>query len=112
MGADEPAVRSPDEAADQAAELAAGFVPMFNGTDFSGWQFDGSYALPNRAPENWSVADGVIRLSGGGRPNLGSQWNYVEFDMQFEWRSLRDKCNSNFFGRCVRLPISPFGAIP
>ncbi len=79
-----------------------GFVPMFNGEDFSGWQFDQKWALPDPAPENWSVADGVIRLSGGGRPNLGSQWDYQDFDMRFQWRALREKYNSGFYIRSNR----------
>ena len=53
-----------------------GFVSMFNGQDFSGWQFDQSYALPEKLPANWKVEDGLIKLSGGGRPHLGSQWDY------------------------------------
>lgn len=84
------------------AEQQEGFVSMFNGQDFSGWQFGGGYGLPDPLPENWSVADGVIRLSGGGRPNLGSQWDYEDFDMRFQWRALREKHNSGFYIRSNR----------
>lgn len=83
-------------------KVEAGFVPMFNGKDFSGWQFDQKWALPDPRPENWSVADGVIRLSGGGRPHLGSQWDYEDFDMRFQWRALREKYNSGFYIRSNR----------
>lgn len=83
-------------------KIEPGFVPMFNGKDFSGWQFGGPYALPEKLPPNWSVADGVIKLSGGGRPNLGSQWDYADFDMRFQWRALRAKYNSGFYIRSRR----------
>lgn len=48
------------------------------------------------------MADGVIKLSGGGRPHLGSQWDYTDFDMRFEWRALREKYNSGFYIRSRR----------
>lgn len=82
-------------------ERAEGFVPLFNGRDFSGWQFGGGYALPE-APENWKVEDGVIKLSGGGRPNLGTQWDYEDFEMRFQWRAMREKYNSGFYVRSNR----------
>ncbi len=88
-------------AADDLA-LEEGFSPMFNGRDFSGWQFDQKWSLPDPAPKNWSVADGVIRLAGGGRPHLGSQWDYEDFDMRFQWRATREKYNSGFYIRSNR----------
>jgi len=88
-------------------KIEKGFVSMFNGADLQGWQFSGqSWGLPPESPKNgWSVADGVIKLDGKSRGNLGSQWSYVDFDMRFEWRALREKYNSGFFigsGRKVR----------
>lgn len=83
-------------------KLEPGFVPMFNGQDFSGWQFDQKWQLPDPAPQNWKVEDGVIRLTGGGQPNLGSQWDYEDFDMRFQWRARRDKYNSGFYIRSNR----------
>jgi hypothetical protein len=83
-------------------ERAAGFVSMFNGTDFSGWRFSESSALPEALPANWKVEDGVIKLAGGGNPHLGSQWDYEDFEMRFQWRALRDKYNSGYFIRSSR----------
>ncbi len=82
--------------------LEAGFVSMFNGKDFSGWQFDQTFALPKTLPKNWKVEDGVIKLSGGGSPHLGSQWAYEDFDMRFQWRAMREKYNSGFYIRSNR----------
>lgn len=81
------------------AERDAGFVSMFNGTDFNGWRFEGKESPPTKLPANWSVADGVIKLAGGGQPHLGSAKSYGDFEMIFEWRGLKDKYNSGFFIR-------------
>jgi hypothetical protein len=85
-----------------AAGTEPDFVPLFNGQDFSGWQFDQTYGLPAPPPENWKVEEGVIKVLGGGRPNLGSQWDYDDFEMRFQWRAAREKYNSGFFIRSQR----------
>ena len=81
------------------AEKDAGFVSMFNGKDFTGWQFDGQESPPKTLPDNWKVEDGLIKLSGGGKPHLGSEKAYADFEMKFEWRAVKDKYNSGFFIR-------------
>ncbi len=81
------------------ADKEAGFVSMFNGKDFTGWRFGGKESPPKELPDNWSVADGLIKLSGGGKPNLGSEKSYADFEMKFEWRAVKDKYNSGFFIR-------------
>ncbi|MBC7820814.1 MAG: DUF1080 domain-containing protein, partial [Planctomycetaceae bacterium] len=97
-----PAVMA-DDAADLNAlskeDKDAGFVSMFNGKDFTGWRFEGKESPPKELPDNWSVADGLIKLSGGGKPNLGSAKAYGDFEMKFEWRAVKDKYNSGFFIR-------------
>ncbi len=92
-----------DDAADlnalSKADKDAGFVSMFNGKDFTGWRFEGKESPPKELPDNWSVSDGLIKLSGGGKPNLGSAKAYADFEMKFEWRAVKDKYNSGFFIR-------------
>lgn len=78
-------------------EKAAGFVSMFNGTDFTGWEFTGQPS--DKPPKNWAVKDGVIELSGGGKPHLRTSHEYANFEMQFEWRAKRERYNSGFFIR-------------
>ena len=80
-------------------ERDAGFVSMFNGKDFTGWRFEGKESPPKDVPPNWKVEDGVIKLSGGGSPHLGSAKSYADFEMKFEWRGLKEKYNSGFFIR-------------
>lgn len=79
-------------------EKQAGFVSMFNGKDFTGWRFTGREDASD-PPSNWSVADGVIKLSGGGKPHLATQNQYGDFEMRFQWRALRERYNSGFFIR-------------
>jgi hypothetical protein len=78
-------------------EKSAGFVSMFNGRDFTGWRFTGDQ--PPEKVTNWIVADGVIRLSGGGSPHLATEKEYADFEMRFEWRAESANYNSGFFIR-------------
>lgn len=82
-------------------ELKDGFVSMFNGKDFSGWRFGAGSAFL-QAPKNWSVEDGMIKLSGGGSPHLASQWDYEDFDMRFQWKALKKGYNGGFYVRSGR----------
>ena len=78
-------------------EKDAGFILMFNGTDFNGWRFTGEGW--DKPPENWIVADGVIKLTGGGKPHLGTVSEFANFEMRFEWRANRESYNGGFFIR-------------
>lgn len=80
-------------------ERDAGFVSMFNGKDFTGWRFEGKESPPKELPDNWKVEDGVIKLSGGSKPHLGSAKPYRDFEMKFEWRAVKENYNSGFFIR-------------
>jgi hypothetical protein len=76
-------------------EVKEGFVSLFNGKDWSGWQFGGGYSLPEKVPSNWSIGDGHIKLSGGGAPHLGTQWDYDDFEFRLEWRAVKPNANYN-----------------
>ena len=52
----------------------AGFRPMFNGKDLSGWK-----------GESWSVKNGCIRFNGNGN-NLCSDEVYADFEMLIDWK--------------------------
>src|ERR1700730_13232564 len=73
-----------------------GFISLFNGKDFSGWRFSDNSAKA----DNWKVEDGVIKLSGGGKPHLASQWDFEDFEIRLEWRAMKVKgYNSGFYIR-------------
>jgi hypothetical protein len=82
-------------------EKKAGFISLFNGRDFSGWRFQKGSAL-GPLPKNWSVADGLIQLHGGGSPHLASQWPFDDFDMRFQWKAHKKGYNSGFYVRSGR----------
>ena len=81
-------------------EYKDGFLALFNDKDFTGWRFSGG--KDGTPPKNWSVADGMIRLSGGGAPHLASQWEYDDFDVRFQWRAAKANYNGGFFVRSGR----------
>jgi len=72
------------------AELAQGFVPLFNGADLGGWQVMG-------AP-SWSVKDGVIECSGAGGGWLRSSGQYRDFVLRLEYK-VSQGANSGIFLR-------------
>ena len=79
-------------------EKAAGFVPLFNGKDFTGWRF-GEESPPKELPANWKVEDGVIKVTGGGKPHLASAAEYGDFELRLQWRGLKEKYNSGLYIR-------------
>jgi hypothetical protein len=89
-------VPSEPRAADDAS-----FKPLFNGKDFEGWRFSGQKD-GDPWPENWKVKDGVIHLTGGGKPHLVTVREFADFEMRFEWRALQEKYNSGFYVRCAK----------
>jgi hypothetical protein len=83
-------------------ERKEGFVALFNGKDFTGWRFDKGPGV-GKQPDNWKVEGGRIKLAGGSRPHLASQWDYEDFDVRFEWRSVKSDYNSGFYIRSGRM---------
>ncbi len=84
----------------------AGFVPMFNGKDLSGWQglvenpiarakmskdelAQKQKAVDATIGESWSVKDGMIVFNGKGN-NLCSTKDYGDFEMWVDWRITKD----------------------
>ncbi len=80
----------------------AGFVPMFNGKDLSGWQglvenpvarakmtkeelAQKQKAVDATIGESWAVKDGMIVFNGKGN-NLCSVKDYGDFEMWVDWR--------------------------
>lgn len=77
-------------------EKKDGFLPLFNGKDFSGFRF---FPAGKGKPANWKVEEGVIRLTGGGSPHLATQWEFDDFDARFQWKAQKKGYNSGFFVR-------------
>jgi hypothetical protein len=67
-------------AAVAAAEEKDGFVPLFNGTDLTGWEIKAG------KPDAWFVKDGLLVCKGGGGGWVGTTKQYGDFVLKLEWR--------------------------
>ncbi len=77
-----------------------GFVPLFNGTDLSGW-------VPcNIAPETFTVRDGLLVTSGSPVGTLRTARMYENFIIEFEWRHMKSGGNSGLFIWADGLPAT------
>ena len=81
-----------------ADEKQAGFVSLFNGRDFTNWRF-GEESPPKELPANWKIENGVIHVTGGGKPHLASAQEFGDFELRLEWRGLKEKYNSGLYIR-------------
>src|SRR5215213_1406083 len=82
----------------------AGFVPLFNGRNLSGW------VNANCAPETWSVTNGMIHCTGKPTGAMRTERQYENFIMEAEWRHLSSGGNSGVFiwGTPIAAPGVPF----
>src|SRR6478672_22178 len=74
----------------QAAD-GDGFVPLFNGRDFSNW------TNVNVAPETFSVRDGIIVSTGVPTGVMRTKKMYENFIAELEWRHMVPGGNAGFF---------------
>lgn len=81
-----------------------GFVPLFNGKDLTGW------VHVNGAPETFTVRDGMIVTTGLPISYLRSARQYENFELEMEWKHIKEKGNSGLFVWADALPVpgSPF----
>lgn len=67
-----------------ATEAPAGFNPLFNGKDLTGWK------VPEGDNGHWKVSDGVIdydaRSEAKGDKNLWTEKSYGDFVLKLDWR--------------------------
>jgi hypothetical protein len=87
--AQESAETKPESAAKEQEE---GFVSLFDGKSFAGWQVN------EKTPESWKVENGLLVLTGG-RSHLFTKEKFDDFVVRFEWRPVKKGYNSGFFIR-------------
>ena len=68
-----------------------GFLPMFNGTDLTGW------VLTNTPAETWSFEDGVLFCTGKPIGEIRTAQMYQNFVMELEWRHMVPRGNAGIF---------------
>jgi hypothetical protein len=78
-----------------SAQPPAGFAPVFNGKDLTGWKATGE-------PKAWSVEDGMIVCKSGGGGYLLTEQEYGDFELKFQYRWSKEGGNS---GVGLRTPM-------
>ena len=79
------------------------FVPLFNGTDFTGWRFTDDAAMPRDIPAAWRIENGVIVGTGDPKAILASQWDYGDFELEFEWRAATEAVDADVYVHAGRM---------
>ena len=79
------------------------FVPLDNGTDFTGWRFADQAATPREIPSAWKIESGVIVGTGDPTAILASQWDYGDFELEFEWRADADTVDADVYAHASRM---------
>lgn len=74
------------------AELADGWVSLFDGVDMSHWRNFKSKELDDR----WVVDNGTMKLSGKGGGDIMTRKSYTNFDLRLEWK-ISEAGNSGIF---------------
>jgi hypothetical protein len=66
--------------ADEPNQPPAGFTPLFNGRDLSGWKD------AEKQAEFWKVEDGVLHWVGKGGRDLATAEDFRDFELWLDWR--------------------------
>ncbi len=74
-----------------ATQKQEGFVPLFNGTDLTGW------VNVNCAPETWSVRDQMIVCTGIPKGVMRTVNQYENYILELEWRHMKEGGNAGLF---------------
>ncbi len=79
-----------------AAEQAAGWVSLFDGSSTNAWRGYRSDAFPS---QGWEVDDGALRVvAGGGGGDLITKSQYSDFELALEWK-VAEAANSGIMYR-------------
>jgi hypothetical protein len=83
---------------------ADGFVPLFNGKDFTGW------VRVNCAPETFRVEDGIIISTGKPTGVMRTERMYENYVIELDWMHLKQRGNAGLFVHSGAFPAkgTPF----
>ena len=81
-----------------------GFVPLFNGKDFTGW------VRVNCAPETFTVQDGIIVSTGKPTGVMRTDRMYENYVIELDWKHLKPRGNAGLFVHSGAFPAkgTPF----
>lgn len=78
------ALANPPENTLTPAETAAGWTLLFDGSTPTGWR---GYKQDSFPTDGWSIADGCIKSSAGGAPDIITTAQYGDFELSLEWKA-------------------------
>jgi hypothetical protein len=84
-----------------AAAQEAGFTPLFNGKDLTGWVYGTRRGAPNKSGKGYQVESGVLFTTKEDGGNLFTEKEYADFILRFEFR-LTENANN---GIGIRAPL-------
>ena len=85
-----------------AQDNEAGFTPLFNGKDFTGWVYgQRANGTENKTGKGYQIADGVLYSTKEDGGNLYTEKEYADFVFRFEFR-LTPNANN---GIGIRAPL-------
>jgi 3-keto-disaccharide hydrolase len=79
----------------------AGFTPLFNGKDLTGWIYGTRSGAPNKSGKGYQVENGVIFTTKDDGGNLFTEKEYSDFTLRFEVK-LTENANN---GIGIRAPL-------
>lgn len=68
-----------------AAEKAAGWTVLFDGTSLDAFKTFGAKHPPDAPPAGWTLSDGAILRSGPGG-DLATDGDFANFELHYEWK--------------------------
>jgi len=68
-----------------AAEKAAGWIVLFDGTSLEAFKTFGAKHAADAAPAGWTLSDGAILRSGPGG-DLATDGDFANFELHYEWK--------------------------
>lgn len=75
----------PGSASLTAAEKAAGWTVLFDGTSLDAFKTFGAKHPPDAPPAGWTVSEGAILRSGPGG-DLATDGDFANFELHYEWK--------------------------
>jgi hypothetical protein len=84
-----------------AQDREAGFTPLFNGKDLTGWVYGTREGAPNKSGKGYQVENGVLFTTKEDGGNLFTEKEYADFIVRFEFK-LTENANN---GIGIRAPL-------
>jgi len=85
--------------ASAASPDADGFVPLFNGKDFTGW------ARVNCAHETFRVEGGIIISTGKPTGVMRTERMYENYVIELDWKHMKERGNAGLFIHSGAVPV-------